>query len=147
SRRYVARRGPPPPVGAIRSEKYAALERAVAVLTRRPTLAGNGIVPMRNGDEAYPAMLQAIAEAKVSVGLTTYIFSADEAGRPFVEALIAAKDRGVEVRVIVDGIGSGYLFSMVTFLLERGGVQVARFMHSWLPWRMAFLNLRNHKKI
>jgi cardiolipin synthase len=64
SRRYVARRGPPPPIGAIRSEKYAALERAVGVLTRRPTLAGNAIKPMRNGDEAYPEMLQAIAEAR-----------------------------------------------------------------------------------
>jgi cardiolipin synthase len=147
SRRYVARRGPPPPIGAIRSEKYAALERAVGVLTRRPTLACNAITPMRNGDEAYPIMLQAIAEAKLTIGLTSYIFQADEAGLPFIDALIAAKDRGVEVRVIVDGIGSGYLFSMAAFLLERGGVKVARFMHSWLPWRTAFLNLRNHKKI
>jgi cardiolipin synthase len=147
SRRYVARRGPPPPMGAMRSEKYAALERAVGVLTRRPTLANNSVKLMRNGDEAYPVMLQAIAEAKVSIGLTSYIFRADAAGKPFIEALIAAKDRGVEVRVIVDGIGSGYFFSMAAFLLQRGGVRVARFMHSWLPWRTAFLNLRNHKKI
>ncbi|HVT52304.1 MAG TPA: phospholipase D-like domain-containing protein [Dongiaceae bacterium] len=147
SRRYVARRGPPPPIGAIRSEKYAALERAVGVLTRRPTLASNAIAPMRNGDEAYPVMLQAIAEAKVSIGLASYIFLADEAGRPFIDALIAAKNRGVEVRVMVDGIGSGYFFSKTAFLLRRGGVRVARFMHAWLPWRTAFLNLRNHKKI
>jgi cardiolipin synthase len=147
SRRYVARRGPPPPIGAIRSEKYAALERAVGVLTRRPTLASNAIAPMRNGDEAYPVMLQAITEAKVSIGLASYIFLADEAGRPFIDALIAAKNRGVEVRVMVDGIGSGYFFSKTAFLLRRGGVRVARFMHAWLPWRTAFLNLRNHKKI
>lgn len=147
SRRYIARRGSPPPMGAIRSEKYAALERAVGVLTRRPTLANNAITPMRSGDEAYPVMLQAIAEAKVSIGLTSYIFLADEAGRPFIDALVAAKNRGVEVRVIIDGIGSGYFFSMAGFLLARGGVRVARFMHSWLPWRTAFLNLRNHKKI
>ena len=147
SRRYVTRRGPPPPVGAIRSEKYAALERGVGVLTRRPTLANNSIKPMRNGDEAYPVMLQAIAEAKVSIGLVSYIFFADEAGRPFIDALVAAHNRGVEVRVIVDGIGSGYFFSKAAFLLGRGGVKVVRFMHSWLPWRTAFLNLRNHKKI
>jgi cardiolipin synthase len=147
SRRYVARRGPPPPFGAIRSEKYAALERAVGVLTRRPTLANNAITLMRNGDEAYPAMLRAIAEAKVSIGLASYIFTADEVGNQFIDALGAAKDRGVEVRVIVDGIGSGYFFSMAAFLLERRGVKVVRFMHSWLPWRTAFLNLRNHKKI
>jgi cardiolipin synthase len=147
SRRYAARRPPSPAIGVLRSEKYAALERAVGVLTRRPTLAGNSVWLLRNGDEAYPAMLQAIAEAKVSIGLTSYIFSADEAGTPFIEALIAAKARGVEVRVIIDGVGGGYFFSMVAFRLARAGVKVVRFMHSWLPWRMAFLNLRNHKKV
>jgi cardiolipin synthase len=147
SRRYVARRNAASPLGSTRSERYAALERAVGVITRRPTLAGNAIKPMRNGDEAYPAMLQAIAEAKISIGLTSYIFFDDDAGRPFVAALIAAKARGVEVRVMVDGVGSGYFFSMVAFRLQRAGVKVARFMHSWLPWRTAFLNLRNHKKI
>lgn len=147
SRRYAARRPPPPPTGAIRSEKYAALERAVGVITRRPTLAGNAITLLRNGDQAYPAMLQAIAEAKVSIGLASYIFEADAAGKPFIAALIAAERRGVEVRVIVDGVGSGYVFSLAVFRLRRAGVEVARFLHSWLPWRMAFLNLRNHKKI
>jgi len=147
SRRYAARRPPSPPPGAIRSEKYAALERAVGVITRRQTLGGNAVVQLRNGDEAYPVMLQAIAEAKVSIGLTSYIFVDDEGGAPFVDALVAADQRGVEVRVIVDGVGSGYFFSRAVFRLQRGGVQVVRFMHSWLPWRMAFLNLRNHKKV
>jgi len=147
SRRYAARRPPPPATGVLRSEKYAALERAVGVLTRRPTLTGNAVRLMRNGDEAYPVMLQAIAEAKVSIGLSSYIFYADEAGMPFIEALIAAHRRGVEVRVIIDGVGSGYFFSKAVFLLEQGGVKTVRFLHSWLPWRMAFLNLRNHKKI
>jgi cardiolipin synthase len=147
SRRYAARRPPPPPLGALRSEKYAALERAVGVITHRSTLAGNTITPLRNGDEAYPVMVQAIADAKVTIGLTSYIFEADEAGSPFIEALIAAQRRGVEVRVIIDGVGSGYFVSKAVFRLQRGGVKVARFLHSWLPWRMAFLNLRNHKKI
>jgi cardiolipin synthase len=66
---------------------------------------------------------------------------------PFIEALAAAHRRGVEVRVIIDGIGSGYFFSKAVYLLERAGVKTVRFMHSWLPWRTAFLNLRNHKKI
>jgi cardiolipin synthase len=147
SRRYVARRGPPPPLGKIRSEKYAALERAVGVITRRPTLDGNAIQLLRNGDEAYPLMLQAIHDAKATVGMASYIFHADKAGSPFIEALSAAKARGVEVRVIIDGVGSGYLFSLAGFKMQRAGIAVARFMHSWLPWRTAFLNLRNHKKI
>src|SRR6201999_4085437 len=70
SRRYAARRPVSPALGVLRSEKYAALERAVGFLTRRPPLAGNAIRLMRNGDEAYPVMLQAIADAHVSIGLT-----------------------------------------------------------------------------
>ncbi len=147
SRRYAAKRPPAPAVGVLRSEKYAALERAVGVLTRRPTLAGNAVRLLRNGDEAYPAMLQAIAEAKVSIGLTSYIFDGDEVGISFIEALIDAQRRGVEVRVIIDGVGGGYFISTPAWRLDRAEVKVVRFLHSWLPWRMAFLNLRNHKKI
>ena len=147
SRRYAARRRPPPPIGPMRSEKYVALERAVSVITNRPTVPGNSVHLLRNGDQAYPVMLQAISEAKSAIGLASYIFEDDEAGRPFVEALAAAKARGVKVCVIIDGVGSGYFWSGAARRLFLAGIPVARFMHSHLPWRMAFLNLRNHKKI
>jgi cardiolipin synthase len=147
SRRYAARRRPPPPIGPMRSEKYIALERAVSVITNRSTVPGNSVHLLRNGDQAYPVMLQAISEAKSTIGLASYIFEDDEAGRPFVEALAAAKARGVKVCVIVDGVGSGYFWSGAARGLFVAGIPVARFMHSHLPWRMAFLNLRNHKKI
>jgi cardiolipin synthase len=51
------------------------------------------------------------------------------------------------VRVLVDGIGSGYFLPHAYGRLHRRGVPVGRFMHSPLPWRMAFLNLRSHKKL
>ena len=146
-RRYAQRRRQPVTVAAVRSARYAALERAVSVISDRPTLPGNAIRLLRNGDQAYPEMLRAIAEAKSSVGLASYIFDNDAAGGPFIDALIAAKARGVAVRVIVDGVGSGYFWSGAARRLDAAGVPVARFLHSHLPWRMAFLNLRNHKKI
>jgi cardiolipin synthase len=49
--------------------------------------------------------------------------------------------------VLIDGIGSGYFVSAPYRRLRRNGVKVRRFMHSALPWRMPFLNLRTHKKI
>jgi HKD family nuclease len=55
---------------------------------------------LHNGDEAYPAMLAAIDEARSSVALCSYIFGDDAAGRPFVDALARAAKRGVEVRVL-----------------------------------------------
>ena len=83
-------------------------------------------------------MLQAIATARRSVGLSSYIFRDDAWGGRFITALIGAQRRGVAVRVVVDGIGGGWLLSRTYRRLRREGVPAARFFHSLLPWRMPF---------
>jgi cardiolipin synthase len=123
------------------------LELTVSRITGRKAEEGNAVTILQNGDEAYPRMLAAIDAAQTSVALSTYIFRLDEIGRAFVDALTRAHRRGVAVRVIVDGIGSGYLISPAYWKLRRGGVPAGRFLHSVLPWRMPFLNLRTHKKL
>ena len=130
-----------------RHDHFAPLERAIGVLTGRPPRLGNKVTMLHNGDEAYPPMLEAIAAAKISIAFASYIFEADDTGVKFIEALRAAKARGVAIRVIVDGIGSGYWYSPAYHRLAEAGIPVARFMHTLVPWRMAFLNLRSHKKI
>ncbi|KQP55117.1 phospholipase D-like domain-containing protein [Methylobacterium sp. Leaf108] len=125
----------------------APLDRVVGTITQLPLSPGNAVTPLRHGDEAYPMMLAAIGAARRSVVLSSYIMRDDRIGRTFVAALAGAKARGVEVRVLIDGIGSGYLISGIHRRLRRAGVPVARFMHSALPWRMPFLNLRSHKKL
>lgn len=130
-----------------RSDHLAPLELAVDSLTGRALPQGNKIELLRDGEEAYPAMLEAIDKAAISIALSSYIFEMDEAGEPFVKALAGARARGVEVRVIVDGVGSGYLLSPAWRALRNAGVEAARFLHSMLPWRMGFLNMRSHKKI
>ena len=92
-------------------------------------------------------MLAAIGQARRSIGLSSYIFRDDEWGRRFIAALTDAHRRGVAVRVLIDGIGGNWLFSPAYHALRRAGVPAARFMHSPLPWRMPFINLRNHKKV
>jgi cardiolipin synthase len=123
------------------------LEHAIRTITQRNAEAGNLFSLLRNGDEAYPKMLAAIAAAQSSVALSTYILRDDDLGRSFSAALIAAHQRGVAVRVLLDGIGSGYFYSPAYRRLHHAGVAAAQFMHSPLPWRMPFLNLRSHKKI
>ncbi len=123
------------------------LEHGVGQITGRPALSGNSIQIFHDGDEGYPPMLEAIAGAKHSVGMSSYIFNNDLWGGHFITALADAKGRGVAVRVLIDGIGGGWLHSAAYHELQRRGVTAARFLHSPLPWRMPFLNLRSHKKI
>lgn len=125
----------------------AALADISQRVARSALLPGNRISILHGGDEAYPSMLASIRSARYSVALASYIFRDDAVGRDFVEALIAAHRRGVTVRVLLDGVGSGYVASASLRRLVAGGVPVARFLHTWLPWRMPFLNMRNHKKL
>lgn len=107
-------------------------------------LAGNLLVPLKNGEHAYPAMLSAIEGAKHSVNLSTYIFDSDEVGRRFVAALCAAADRGVEVRVIIDCLGEKYSRPFARRLFRGSRVKVGGF----LPLRQGiYVNLRNHRKV
>jgi cardiolipin synthase len=123
------------------------LEYAIGRLTGLSAESGNKVSLLRNGDATYPAMLAAIDAAQKSVGLCSYIFRDDEAGLPIIEALIRAHRRGVQVRVLIDGVGGGYFWSATYQRLHEAGVPVDRFLHSHVPWQMPFLNLRNHRKL
>ncbi|MBU0730462.1 MAG: cardiolipin synthase [Proteobacteria bacterium] len=124
-----------------------ALCRLTDQVTMKPLLGGNRIVPLINGDQAYPAMLSAIEEACISISLSTYIFDNDSWGRKFRTALREAVRRGVEVRVLVDAVGARYSFPSIVGGLTSDGVLVSRFMKTLLPWRFRYVNLRNHRKI
>jgi len=116
-------------------------------ITGRTLLSGNAITPLVDGDVAYPEMIRAIDKAQVSVGISGYIFHDDLGGGPIIDALIAAHGRGVAVRVLLDGIGGGYLKNPAYERLLAAKVPVARFLHEVAPWKMSFINLRNHKKV
>lgn len=141
-------RGPRvPPATPGKDDHLELLRRGVSFITGRESKAGNSVKMLQNGDEAYPVMLAAIAGARSSIGLSSYIMRDDTIGQKFVAALQAAQRRGVQVRVIVDGVGSGWIISPVFKRLREAGLPSERFMHSAMPWRMPFLNLRTHKKI
>jgi cardiolipin synthase A/B len=123
------------------------LARVVGGVVQRPLLPGNQLEPLINGDEAYPAMLEAIGQASRSVSLMTYIFDRDEAGLAFARALGEAVRRGVEVRVLIDAAGLRYSWPTILHDLRREGVRCARFLPSFTLWHLTWMNMRTHRKI
>jgi cardiolipin synthase len=133
---------PAPPVdGALEP-----LARCLDRVSRFDRVGGNAFEPLIDGDEAYPAMLSAIASAERSIALMTYIFDRDPIGERFIAALGDAVDRGVDVCVIVDDAGLRYSWRTVLSPLRRRGVRVSRFMPAFFS-RMPYVNLRTHRKV
>lgn len=110
-------------------------------------IGGNCVEPLINGQEAYPAMLDAIRAARRTVYLTTYIFDSDELGRQFIDALHQAMDRGVEVRVLIDGAGEKYSWPWASRLLRKQGVPTALFLPPHLFPPELRINMRTHRKL
>jgi cardiolipin synthase len=116
-------------------------------VSARPILAGNRVEPLHNGEETYPAMLASIAGARRRILLASYIFEPDATGKRFVAALAAARRRGVEVRVLVDGVGNLYSWPRISRVLRKASLPVARFLPPRLLPPSFSINLRNHRKI
>ena len=132
-----------------REEKngLAMLCQVTEKVTREPLVEGNRITPLINGDQAYPLMLKAIALSRCSITLCTYIFDNDRWGNKFRNELKKARERGVDVKVLIDGVGARYSLPPMTWQLRRDGIQVVCFMQTFLPWRFHYFNLRNHRKV
>jgi cardiolipin synthase len=129
------------------SHELSEIVRISSAVTRRPIVGGNTIKLLENGEQAYPAMLDAIKNSRHSLFLSTYIFETNKTGRQFIDALAHAARRGVDVRVIIDGIGEKYAFPWAGTLLKKRGVHIARFLPPKLIPPSLHINLRNHRKI
>ncbi|MBP5857668.1 PLDc N-terminal domain-containing protein [Marivibrio halodurans] len=130
-----------------RLHHLAGIARRVDYLSSNAPVGGNKVEPFDGGDRAYAEMLTAIDGATRSVALSSYIFRNDAIGGRFADALERAHDRGVTVRVLVDGVGAYDSWQPVLYHLRRAGVPVQRFLFSLVPWRMPYLNMRNHAKL
>src|SRR3546814_17052015 len=85
------------------------------------------VTPLHNGEQAYPRMLAAIAAARETIWLGTYIFDNDAVGQQFVAALSQAKSRGVQVKVLIDETGERYSWPRIGLRLQQAGIDIASF--------------------
>jgi cardiolipin synthase len=92
-----------------------------------PLLRGGTAQILQNGDQFYPAMLEAIRGAKDTVNFEVYIFASDETGRQFLEAFAERARAGIEVRVLLDWFGSIRLKRADRRALREAGVKLELF--------------------
>jgi cardiolipin synthase len=141
---------PPPltPADYLRlSDAMHAATRLIEGLTRHAPSSGNRIRIHQQGDEAFAALSGIIAAARHHVHLEFYLFRGDSTGQQIASLLREKAEAGVEVRLLLDFIGSWPASPRLFRELRGAGVEVSWFMPI-IPWRGRWrMNFRNHRKI
>jgi len=121
--------------------------RLLSRINQVPISSATSLRILRNAEEFYPALEQAINGARHHIHIEFYVWQGDATGIRLLGLLTAAAGRGVRVRLLLDGVGShGFTRDLLAGFTAAGG----RF--SWFqsldPWRLRFfMNLRNHRKL
>lgn len=109
--------------------------------------ADNQVDVLIDGKEKFDRLLLDIQQAQQSIEFQYYIIRSDQLGRKVLDALVLAALRGVQVRLIVDGIGGRYLRKADLQRIQEAGGQVGVFFPSFLRFFNLRMNYRNHRKI
>ncbi len=123
-----------------------AFEREMSVMLGPAILPGNRVTALQNGDEIFPAMLQAIRGARTSITFETYIYWSGEIGKEFTHALAERAQAGLPVNVIVDWAGSIKMDDELLEQMQKAGVRI----HHYRPLRwysLSRVNNRTHRKL
>lgn len=143
----AAPREHPPSYGLDHEFKAASDEflASVAGATGVPFAAGNHVEILNNGDEFYPAMIEAINQAEESITIEAYIYWAGTIGLMFAQALAAKAREGIKVKILLDAIGSATIGEEILTTLESGGCQLA--WYNPIHWyTIGRFNNRTHRK-
>jgi cardiolipin synthase A/B len=111
-----------------------------------PATEGNRIDVLRNGDEIFPAMFEAIDGAEHTLDFLTYVYWEGEIGTELAGKLCARADDGVRVRVLLDGLGSRTIDRQLIEDMDEAGVDVQWF-RPLRRLRPAEMNHRTHRKV
>jgi cardiolipin synthase A/B len=119
--------------------------QTVVGATGVPFRARNSLVLMNNGDEFYPAMLEDIGQAQASITIEAYIYWSGQIGLAFARALAAKSKAGVNVKILLDAIGSASIGEEILQTLEDGQCELA--WYNPIHWySLGRFNHRTHRK-
>ncbi len=115
-------------------------------LTGAPLSSGNRVEILRNGVQIFPSMLSAIRVAKKTINLEFYIYWDGEVGRQFAEALAERARGGVQVKIILDAVGSAGMSSTLIDFMTRNGIDL-EWYHPLRWYTLSRFNHRTHRKL
>ena len=136
---------PAPATGDALDARKRRLRRRLERLLGVAATEGNELVPLRNGDQIFPAMLGAIRSARHTIDMMTFVYWRGQIARDFALALADRARAGVRVRLLLDGFGAQKIEQQLLEEMDDAGVQVAWFRRPvWLsPFKQ---NHRCHRK-
>ena len=120
--------------------------RSLGVLLGPPVVAGNRIEALQNGEEIFPSMLAAIRGARHTINFESYIYWSGDIGRSFADALAERAKAGVQVRVLLDWLGSQKIDDKLLAEMRDAGVEIFLF-HPLAWYDIARVNNRTHRKL
>ena len=120
--------------------------RCMGQLLGPGVLAGNRVQALQNGDQIFPAMLEAIHSARQSITFETYIYWSGDIGKKFSDALCERARAGVKVHVMLDWVGCGKMEGKYLKELKATGVEVEQY-HPLRWYNLGRLNNRTHRKL
>jgi cardiolipin synthase len=137
----------PPASGSNQRPTDSPIVQTIISAGGTPPVTGSSLRLLTTGEEAFAALEDCIRGARTSIHITAFILGRDETGRRLVKLLAERARSGVQVRVLLDSVGS--MFSNGAFVdpIRAAGGRVARFMPVLPLSSPSSANLRNHRKI
>jgi cardiolipin synthase A/B len=132
------------------SEKILEKENIIRLLLNNSNAlltTGNQLKILNNGAETFQSIFEAIRNAKHHIHLEYYIFSDDKIGTDLKNLLIEKSKKGVEIRIIIDDVGSWSLGEKFIEELQGNNIEIYSFMEVRFPRLTSKMNFRNHRKI
>jgi cardiolipin synthase len=120
--------------------------RSMGELLGPAILPGNQVTALQNGDQIFPAMLEAIRGARESITFETYIYWSGDIGQKFSDALCERANAGVKIHVLLDWLGADKIDANFLTAMKSAGVELERYHPlRWYNWSR--LNNRTHRKL
>ncbi len=120
--------------------------RAIEAVTGAPHAVGNHLHPLIDGDQIFPAMLEAIGAAKSTVNFLTYVYWSGEIAHTFADVLSKQARAGIECNLLLDAVGAGKIDKKLIKQMNEAGVHIVRFRP--VTWNnLSRLDNRTHRKV